>query len=96
MGTLTPGASYIYERNGNTVYAREFGADPATRQVVGWDYDPANPNWDPRTPDNNSLRDHIQDDQLWHKIRLKARSNVTLQDALNRAVEIYHLSKDHG
>ena len=25
MGTLKPGATYIYERNGDEVYAREFG-----------------------------------------------------------------------
>jgi hypothetical protein len=39
MGSLKPGATYIYERNKDTVYAREFGADPNTRQVVGWKYD---------------------------------------------------------
>ena len=44
MGTLTPGATYIYERSEGIIYAREFGADPGTRQVVGYesgaDYDP--------------------------------------------------------
>ena len=44
MGTLTPGATYIYERADGIIYAREFGADPSTRQVVGYesgsDYDP--------------------------------------------------------
>jgi len=96
MGTLTPGVKYIYERNGNTVYAREFGADPSTRKVIGWGFDKDNPNFDPRTSDGNPLHDHIQDDQLWHNIRRTARSNVTLQDALNRVVEIYHLSNDNG
>jgi hypothetical protein len=33
MGTLTPGATYIYERDGNTVYARETGK--TERFVVG-------------------------------------------------------------
>jgi len=92
MGTLTPGATYIYERNGNTVYAREFGADPSTRKEIGWDYDPNNPDHLERQERLNALRN----DQLWHKIRLAARDNVTLQDALDRVVEIYHLSKDHG
>jgi len=96
MGTLTPGAAYIYERNGNTVYAREFGADPGTRKVIGWGFDKDNPNFDPRTSDGNPLHDHIQDDQLWYNIRRTAKSNVTLQDALNRVVEIYHLSNDNG
>jgi hypothetical protein len=96
MGTLTPGAAYIYERNGNTVYAREFGADPGTRKVIGWGFDKDNPNFDPRTSDGNPLHDHIQDDQLWYNIRRTAKNNVTLQDALNRVVEIYHLSNDNG
>ena len=92
MGTLTPGATYIYERNGDTVYAREFGADPSTRKEIGWDYDPSNPDHLERQERLNSLRD----DQLWHKIRLAARDNVTLQDALDRVIELYHLSKDDG
>ena len=46
MGNLKPGATYIHERVDNVVYAREFGADPSTRQVVGWDYDKDNPNFD--------------------------------------------------
>jgi len=41
MGTLTPGATYIYERADGIVYAREFGK--TERQVVGYesgkDYD---------------------------------------------------------
>ncbi len=44
MGTLTPGATYIYERSEGIIYAREFGADPSKRRVVGYesgaDYDP--------------------------------------------------------
>ena len=92
MGTLTPGATYIYERNGDTVYAREFGADPSTRKEIGWNYDPNNPDHLERQERLNTLRD----DQLWHKIRLAARDNVTLQDALDRVTELYHLSKDDG
>ena len=92
MGTLTPGATYIYERNGDTVYAREFGADPSTRKEIGWDFDPNNPSRYERQEMLNALRN----DQLWHKIRLAARDNVTLQDALDRVIELYHLSKDDG
>lgn len=39
MGSLTPGATYIYERAGGAIYAREFGADPSTRRVVGYESD---------------------------------------------------------
>jgi len=94
MGTLKPGVTYIHERVDNVVYAREFGADPGTRQVVGWDYDPTNPNFDPRTG-NRSLVGQLREDQLWADIRQAAQKNATLQDALNQAVEIYHLSKNN-
>lgn len=36
MGTLKPGATYIYERDKGTVFAREFGTNE--RRVVGMDY----------------------------------------------------------
>jgi len=86
MGSLRPGATYIYERADGVVYARESGADPSTRQVIGMDYDP-------RTPDRRPLHDHISEDKLWGEIRRAARTNPTLQDALNRAIMIYQLSK---
>ncbi len=34
MGTLTPGATYIYERVAGTIFAREFGK--TERKVVGY------------------------------------------------------------
>ena len=39
MGSLKPGATYIYERSGSAITAREFGADPSTRRVVGYEND---------------------------------------------------------
>jgi hypothetical protein len=94
MGSLKPGATYIYERDRETVYAREFGADPSTRQVVGWDYDKEHPKFDPRTNDGRPLLDHIMDSKMWGEIRREARTNVTLQKALDRVIMIYKLSKD--
>jgi hypothetical protein len=35
------------------------------------------------------------EDKLWGEIRRKARTNPTLQDALERAIMIYQLSKEH-
>lgn len=96
MGQLKPGATYIYERNGETVYAREFGADPSTRQVAGWNYDKNNSNFDPRTSDGRSLHDHLMDNKLWGEIHRMARTNKALHEALERVKIIYHLSKDHG
>lgn len=40
MGNLKPGVTYIYERNGPTIYAREFGS--TDRQVVGYDMNQEN------------------------------------------------------
>jgi hypothetical protein len=94
MGSLKPGATYIRERVGSVVYRREFGADPMTREVEGWDYNKEDPKFDPRTGDGRPLHDHIMDNKLWGEIRREARSNITLQKALDRAIMIYRLSKD--
>jgi hypothetical protein len=87
MGSLKPGATYVYERNGGTVYAREIGADPSTRVEVGYNYDP-------RTDDGRPLHDHIQDSKLWGEIRREAKTNITLQKALDRVILLYKLSKE--
>jgi len=87
MGNLKPGATYIYERNKGIVYARERGADPDTRIEMGWEYDP-------RTSDGRPLHNHIMDDKLWGEIRREAKTNMTLQKALDRVIMIYKLSKD--
>jgi hypothetical protein len=95
MGSLKPGATYIYERDKGTVYAREFGADPSTRKVIGWNYDPEEAKrFDSRTDDGRPLHDHIMESKLWGDIRREARTNPTLQKALDRAIMIYKLSKD--
>jgi hypothetical protein len=94
MGNLKPGATYIHERVDNVVYTREFGADPSTRQVAGWDYNKDNPNFDPRTPDGRPFIDQLREDKLWGEIRREARTNPTLQEALERVKIIYYLSKD--
>ena len=96
MGHLNPGATYIYERVGNEVYAREFGANPADRTLVGYSHDPITGHqidYDSRTPDGRPLRTHIMEDKLWGNIRREAQSNPTLQDALDRVIMIYQLSK---
>ena len=94
MGSLKPGATLIHERVKNVVYTREFGADPSTRQVAGWDYDKDHPNFDPRTSDGQPLYEQIQESKLWGEIRREAKTNLTLQKALDRAIMIYRLSKD--
>ena len=96
MGTLKPGATYIYERVGNEVYARETGADPSTRELMGYGYDPVNGHqvdYDKRTSDGRSLVDHMREDKMWGDIRRLAKTNPTLQDAVDRVIMVYKLIK---
>ena len=88
MGTLKPGATYIYERTGDEVYAREFGE--TDRKLVGYNYVA-----DPRTSDGRPLHDHIIEDKMWGEIRRMAPTNPALQSALDRVIMIYRLSKDN-
>jgi DTW domain-containing protein YfiP len=98
MGTLKPGATYVYERTGNEVYAREFGAAPNTRKLIGYNWDPVTGHRtpvDPRTPDGRPLHEHIMEDKMWGEIRRMSKTNPALQKALDRAIIIYRLSKDN-
>jgi hypothetical protein len=91
MGTLTPGATYVYERNGEEIYAREVGK--TERRLIGYQYENK---IDPRTNDGRPVYEHIKEDKLWGEIRRAAKSNEALQLALDRAILIYHMSKEHG
>lgn len=92
MGSLTPGATYIYERQGGTLYAREMGAPASERFAIGWDW----------ALENNPARvrgasiDDIRENQLWYEIRQAAMSNKELEQALERVKIIYYLSKEDG
>jgi hypothetical protein len=91
MGSLKPGATYIYERNGEEIYAREAGE--TDRKLIGYQYENK---VDPRTDDGRPLYEHMKEDKLWGEIRRAAKSNKVLQDALERVILIHQLSKDHG
>lgn len=92
MGSLKPGATYIYERNGGTVYAREMGAPAEDRIVIGYDWE---------LDDNparvkGATRETVKENQLWHEIRVAALDNPLLQEALDRVKILYELSKKNG
>ena len=87
MGKLKQGATYIYERADGRVYAREFGADPSTREEIGYSYDS-------RTSDGRPLTDHLQDAKMWGEIHRMAKTNPALQSALDRVIMLYKLSKE--
>jgi hypothetical protein len=91
MGSLTPGATYIYERNGEEIYAREIGK--TDRILIGYQYENK---IDPRTDNGRPLYEHIREDKLWGEIRRAAKTNEALQCVLDRAILIYQLSKNNG
>ena len=84
MGTLTPGATYIYETVGGTVYARESGKLEKT--VIGQYIDPF----------ADSLTLNYELETVWKDIIKESWTNPTLQEAVERVKILYHLSKDHG
>ena len=89
MGDLKPGATYIYERVGEDIYAREFG--DKERKLIGYQHENK---IDPRTEDGRPLHEHIMESKMWGDIHREAKTNPTLQKALDRAIMIYKLSKD--
>ena len=91
MGNLKPGATYIYERNDEEVYAREFGEKE--RKLIGYTYE-METKPDSRTDDGRPLHEHIRESKLWGDIRREAKTNPALQTALDRAIMIYRLTKD--
>lgn len=84
MGSLKPGATYIYEHADGVTYAREFGADHADRFAIGWTLERQNKDFG------------IEEAKLWGDIRQAAKSNEALQHAIDNVIIIYHLSKDNG
>jgi hypothetical protein len=79
MGSLKPGATYIYEKADGITYCRELGSDPSTRFPIGWDYkDDAN---------------HYNA-KFWGQVLREAESNPTLQKAVDRVIMLYKLSKE--
>ena len=95
MGQLTPGASLIYERDGDTVYQREAGAHPDTRTEVGHDYETSEYLRLAADIQAGMKNRHAQmmEDKLWGAIRREARTNPALQDILDHAIMVYHLTR---
>lgn len=87
-GRLEPGATYIYERDGKSVYARKQGAHPGDRILIGYDYDGTG-------RDLEFGLDLIEEDRLWAEIRREAQSNPVLREALEQVKTLYELVREH-
>lgn len=84
MGSLKPGATYIYEHSDGITYAREVGSSPTSRVEIG------------RTLKRQAVDEDLKESKLWGNIHRAAKSNPVLQDAIERVKIIYELSKDNG
>jgi hypothetical protein len=82
MGTLTPGASYVYERVDGVTYARESGSNH--RAVIGWDYN------QPRV--DTMLGVPIAELVPFVGLIKMAENNPDLKEELDRLITFYHLS----
>ena len=87
-GRLTPGATYIYERDGQKIYARELGAHPGDRILIGYDYDGSGQRLDQGL-------EQFEEDLLWANIRQEAKHNQAVQQALENVKIVYELTRDH-
>lgn len=87
MGTLKPDTTYIYEHANGVTYAREFGAAPNTRFIIGCD---GNSEYYKTVARKYFL------EVEWAEIVREAETNKALQEAIERVKLIYHLSKKDG
>jgi hypothetical protein len=79
MGDLTPGATYIYERVDNRIYAREMGQ--TKRRLVGW-------------TDNNSvsMREYASE---MNSVLAMCETDPAMRELLDQLFVMYNLKKSH-
>ena len=91
MGSLKPGATYIYEKADGVTYAREFGSNASDRFPIGWDYKPEGV-----STKSTIFGVPVDKIAIYIEMMEAAKTNPVLQDALDRAKIIYELSKQDG
>ena len=81
MGRLKPGATYVYESTdgGETVYAREMGAPPESRVMIGQSW----------------LAKEQIEKRMWNDIYPNRNLNPALTEAVEKCIIIYKLSKEY-
>ncbi len=80
MGSLKPGATYIYERVAGSVFAREFGK--SERKLVGYSTD--------MSPEIEIYRSEM------NQVLLMCEQDPAMRDMLDQLFVMYNLKKTHG
>lgn len=72
----------IYESpdHGETVYGREFGS--SEKNLIS------------ESENKKSMREQLLEDMMWGEIRLLAKTNPTMKDAVDKVLMVYQLIKD--
>ena len=83
MGTLKPGATYVYESpdGGDTVFAREVGKPDSEKILVGYRA-------------GKSKYDELMNHNLWRDICELAKTNSTLKSEVERLIMVFELCKE--
>jgi len=81
VGKMEPGVSYVYEKADGVTYARKVGDTPDARFEIGRDYD------------SEKLHKDLMHSKLWGNIHRAAKSNPALQEAIDRVIIVYELSR---
>ncbi len=77
MGTLKPGATYIYERVAGSIFAREFGK--SERKLVGYDSN--------ISPEMEIYRSEM------NQVLLMCESDPAMKEMLDQLFVMYNLKK---
>lgn len=81
MGTLKPGATYIYERVDGRIYAREFGK--SDRQLMGYDLKQQ------ELAERRYYMNHMND------VLVMSEQHADMKDLLDKLFVLYNLRKTH-
>jgi len=82
MGSLKPGATYIYERVGNVIYGREFGE--TKRRVVGYETDDGH-----ISASTNRMLSEL------NEVVKMCESDPGMRELLDQLFVMYNLKKKH-
>lgn len=79
MGSLKPGATYVYERVDDRIYAREMGQPK--RQLVGWS-------------NNTGLAMQGYRNEINHVLAM-CETDLAMRELLDQLFVLYNLKKPH-